>query len=264
MKELCVIGCGVMGGAMLKGIVNSGLIAPQDIIVTGRTPEKLERLRGEFKVEATEDNREAVSESKIILVALKPQILVCAAKEFSGVIPEDALVISIAAGKTIQRLEGYFPGRKIIRGMPNLPALVSAGMSLICGNERVTPEDRELALRLFRTFGEAEEIPERLMDAAMSVASCSPAYAALFVEALSDAGVKLGLTRKQSLAMAGQAIYGAMKLILEEGMHPAILKDRVCSPGGTTIEGVSVLESLGFRGTVIQAVESALRRAKEL
>ena len=153
MKELCVIGCGVMGGAMLKGIINSGFIAPDDIIVTGRTTEALDRLRGEFKVEATTDNRAAASVSRIVLLALKPQVLDRVVKEFSGAILPDALIISIAAGKTIQKLEEYFPNRKIIRSMPNLPALVSAGMSLICCNERVTQADRELALKLFQTFG---------------------------------------------------------------------------------------------------------------
>ena len=264
MKELCVIGCGVMGEAVLGGIVKSGLIVPENITVTRRDSEALRKLNEKFGVKTTSDNREAVSRSDIVIIALKPQVLDSTAKEFGGDIRGDALVISIAAGKTLQKLEDFFPGRKIIRAMPNLPALVSAGMSIMCGNERVTSEDMATALRLFKTFGGAEELPERLMDAAMSVASCSPAYVAIFIEALADAGVKMGLTRRQSLALAEHAVYGTAKLLIDTDTHPAVLKDRVCSPGGTTIEAVSVLEDKGYRGAIIQAAESALHRAKEL
>ena len=262
MKKLCVIGCGVMGRTIVSGIVDSGLVASQDIIATTRSSDSAQQVRESLGIETTTDNRLAARKSRVILIALKPQILENVAGEFCGDIGKDAIIISIAAGKNIQTLEGYFsPSRKIIRAMPNIQALVREGISLLCGNGNVTPEDMGEALKIFRALGEVEEIPERLMNAAMALTSCSPAYVALFVEAMADAGVKLGLTRQQAFSLSGQAVCGAAKLLHEKKLHPATMKDMVCSPGGTTIEGVAVLEDNGFRGTVIRAIEAAARKA---
>jgi pyrroline-5-carboxylate reductase len=214
-------------------------------------------------VAAALDNPE-VMHSPVVVLAVKPQVLpavLAGVKEFAR---PWHLIISIAAGVSLEVLEGAFPGSRVIRVMPNTPTLVGAGMAALAPGSGVTPEDLALALDLFGAVGQAVVVEERLMDAVTGLSGSGPAFVAVFIEALADGGVKMGLPRPLALTLATQTVLGTARLCHEEQLHPALLKDLVTSPGGTTIAGLHALESRGFRGAVMDAVTAAAERSKEL
>ena len=247
-KQLALIGCGNMGTAMLKGIVGSGLVAASDVVVADVAQQSQQRLAAELGCTGTCDNSEAVAGAKTVIIAVKPQYLDAAVKAFATDVPQDAMVISIAAGVSLERLEGLLGSdRKIVRVMPNLAAMVGESMSALCPNPNVSDDERELARELVCAFGKAEFIPEHLMDAVIAVSGSAPAYVCMFIE-----------------AMAEQAVLGTAKYLQQTGTHPAVLKDMVCSPAGTTIEAVAELERGGLRATVIDAMLSCAERNRQM
>lgn len=259
------IGLGNMAKAMIGGMLDKNIATKENIIGSAKTKETREAVAAEFSIEVFADNRDVAKRAEVLILAIKPQFFGEVLPEIKDAVKKDALIISIAAGKSMQEIEGFF-GRKIkmVRCMPNTPALVGEGCSAVCFNEKVSEEEKALCRRLIGSFGMAEEIPERLIDAFAGVSGCSPAFVFQFLEALADGGVAAGLPRKQAYAFAAQAVMGSAKLMLESGKHPGELKDMVCSPGGTTIEGVRVLEERGFRGAIMDAVKATVEKTQKL
>jgi pyrroline-5-carboxylate reductase len=260
--KLGFIGVGNMGGAIIRGLVGGGRVAPENLIYYDPDPARQAQMAN-LGVEAALDNAE-VMHSPVVVLAVKPQILstvLAGVKEFAR---PWHLIISIAAGVPLKFLEGALPESRIIRVMPNAPTLVGAGMAALAPGSGVTPDDLALALELFQAVGQAVLVEERLMDAVTGLSGSGPAFVAVFIEALTDGGVKMGLPRALAHIMAVQTVLGTARLCHEEELHPALLKDLVTSPGGTTIAGIYALESSGFRGAVMDAVTAAATRSQEL
>ena len=259
------IGCGNMGSAMLGGILKKGIVKKEDIIVSNLTEAGRARSREKLGVEATADNHEVVKKSQIVFLAVKPQFYEEVLHEISADLTPEHILVGIAPGKTLQWLEDTC-GRpvKVVRLMPNTPAQVGEGMTGGCFNSRVTEEEKEEIRRITDSFGRTEFVPERLMDAVGAVSGCSPAYVFMFIEAMADAAVAQGMPRSQAYSFAAQAVLGSARMVLETGKHPGELKDMVCSPAGTTIEGVRILEEKGFRSAVFEALNGAAEKGKRL
>jgi pyrroline-5-carboxylate reductase len=265
MKELCVIGSGNMGKAIVKGILKAGLLETSQVIVTDINEEKVKRIEKELSISGSCDNQKAAAESHIVILAVKPQFYKGIIKSIQNVIKPETIIVSIAPGETLEKLErGFKEGAKIIRAMPNTPAMVLEGMTALCGNSNVTKIEMEHIKKLFNGFGRVEEVPEYMMNSVVGISGSSPAYVCLLIEAMADAAVKEGVNRQQAYTFSEQAVMGSAKLLLETSMSPSELKDMVCSPGGTSIEAVSVLEEKGFRGSVIKAVEACVKKSMEL
>lgn len=263
--KLGFIGGGNMASAMLKGIFDQKLLDKEHVIVSDTSEETCLRLRETFDIEATQDNLRVVEDAQCIVLAVKPQFYQQVIRQIRDNISDGHLIVSIAPGKTIQWLEECFvKDVKIVRTMPNTPAQVGEGMTGICANENVTPEELRMVRRIFSSFGKAQVLPETMMEAVVAVSGSSPAYVFLFLEALADAAVADGMPRKMAYEFAAQAVYGSAKMMLETGLHPGELKDMVCSPGGTTIEAVRVLEEKGFRSSIIEAAKACAQKARQL
>jgi pyrroline-5-carboxylate reductase len=260
--KLGFIGVGSMGGAIIRGLLARGRVARENLIYYDPDPTRQAQMDA-LEVEAALDNAE-VMHAPVVVLGVKPQIMLAvlnAVKEFAR---PWHLIISIAAGVPLTVLEGALPDSRVIRVMPNTPTLVGAGMAALAPGKGVTPEDLNLALDLFGAVGQAVVVEERLMDAVTGLSGSGPAFVAVFIEALADGGVKMGLPRPLALTLATQTVLGTARLCHEEQLHPAVLKDQVTSPGGTTIAGLHALESSGFRAAVMDAVSAAAARSKEL
>lgn len=259
------IGCGNMASAMINGILRKGIYSKEEIIVSNLTEAGSKRSREKLGVETTLDNRKVVQETDTIVLAVKPQFYEEVLAEIRDFLTEDKMVIGIAPGKTLSWLEEKcgMP-LKVVRMMPNTPALVGEGMTGICANEKVTEKDLKKVCEITDSFGKTEVVPERLMDAVGAVSGSSPAYIFMIIEAMADAAVAQGMPRKQAYAFAAQAVLGSAKMVLETGMHPGELKDMVCSPAGTTIEGVRTLERLGMRSAIYEALNACAEKGKRL
>lgn len=263
--RLGFIGCGNMAGAMLGGILKENMVAAKEILVSAKTAASLERAREMYGVCTTPDNRQVAEQGEILILAVKPVFYEEVITQIRDLVDETKIVISIAPGKTLAWLEAQFGKTvKLVRCMPNTPALVGEGMTGVCCNSSVTEEEMEYVVRLLGSFGKAEIVPERLIDVVVSVSGSSPAYVFLFIEAMADGAVADGMPRAQAYQFAAQAVLGSAKMVLETGMHPGALKDMVCSPGGTTIEAVRVLEEKGMRSAVIEAMRACVRKGKEM
>jgi pyrroline-5-carboxylate reductase len=264
-KRLVIIGGGNMGEAILKGLIGAQLIKLQQITVTDIVEARLGHLRETYMVQALTDNVKAVAPADLIILAVKPQDITQTIQGIAPVVDHQKIVISIAAGVPTAKIESAFgqPVR-VVRVMPNTPALVLAGAAGLCAGSHATPADLEVARVLFDALGRTVVVAEYLMDAVTGLSGSGPAYIFVFIEALADGGVKMGLTREAALTLAAQTVFGSAKLVLETGMHPGELKDRVTSPAGTTIAGLHALEERAFRGAVIDAVERATLRSREL
>lgn len=264
-KKIGFIGCGNMGKAMLGALVNSDNIKREDIIVSTKSEYSAKNINKEFGVKTTVVNAEVAEESNVLFLAVKPYFFKAVIEEIKDIISDDAIIISIAAGVTIAQIEEWF-GRKVkvVRTMPNTPALVGEGMSAICPNTNISADELNYVGELYNLFGKYEVLEEKDFHAFIALCGSSPAYVFMFIEAMADAGVKLGLPRTKAYKLAEQAVLGSAKLALETGKHPGVLKDEVCSPGGTTIEAVIDLEKNGFRNTVISAVEKCADKSKNM
>lgn len=260
-----ICGTGNMGKAIIQGLVGSGLIGPEHIYIYNIHKAKAEAIQQESGVTVVDSAAELVKQAKAVILAVKPNSMGSVLTEIKDVVQPDTVVISIAAGLTIERLAAPLPqGTKIIRVMPNTPALVGEGMSALAVNETVTEDEKAAALAVFESFGKAELVAERLIDAVCGLSGSGPAYVYMFIEALADGAVLEGMPRQMAYTFAAQTVLGAAKMVLETGEHPGKLKDDVCSPGGTTIEAVRILEEKGFRAAAAAAVVASTEKNKAL
>ncbi len=259
------IGCGNMAQAMLRGILAKNLYQKDEIIVSRRSEDALKKIESELQIKTTTNNCEVAEQSDVLVLAIKPYQFEEVIPEIRDCIKEDALILSIAAGQTIEKIESAF-GKKIhlVRTMPNTPALVLEGATGMCFNANVSEDEKKLALALFESFGVVAVVDEKMMDTVIGVSGSSPAYVFLFIEAMADAAVADGMPRDQAYRLAAQSVLGSAKMVLETGKHPGELKDMVCSPGGTTIEAVRVLEQKGLRSAVMEGQMACVKKAKEL
>ena len=262
--KLGFIGCGNMATAIIGGILQKGVLAPGEIIASALHQETLSRVSKTYGIHTTTDNREAAA-ADIVILAVKPHFYEHVISEIRDVVSDSQIIVSIAPGKSIETISGWFRKTvKLVRTMPNTPALVCEGMTAVCASETVTEEELREVLTLFEACGKAEVMPERLVDAVVSVSGSSPAYVFLFIEALADGAVRDGIPRSQAYRLAAQAVLGSAKMVLETGRHPGELKDMVCSPAGTTIEAVAALEKEGFRNAVLSAMEACTEKTKRM
>ncbi|WP_224248694.1 pyrroline-5-carboxylate reductase [Hyalangium gracile] len=264
-RTIAFLGTGNMAEAILKGLLRAGTARPEGIIATGRRTERLEELKRLYGVRTTQDNVAAAREADIIILSVKPQAMDKLVVQVAPALDHRKLIISVAAGVPIAALERRLgAGARIIRTMPNTPSLVGAGACALARGEHASEEDLAVASRIFQAVGTTTVVEENLLDAVTGLSGSGPAYVFLVIEALSDAGVKVGLPRYTALKLAAQTVLGSAQLLIETNAHPGQLKDQVTSPGGTAIAGLHTLEAGGLRTTLINAVEAATRRAKEL
>ncbi|KAM3099822.1 pyrroline-5-carboxylate reductase [Phormidesmis sp. 146-35] len=262
-----MIGGGMMGEALLSRLVVQEIYSPDQMLVSEPQSRRRDFLASHYQVQVTDQNKAAAAASEVLFLAIKPQIFAAVAKDLESDLGSEtrgALVISILAGTSLETLEAAFPGQPVIRAMPNTPAAVGAGITAIAPGQHAQPRHLEQARQILETVGEVVEVPESMMDAVTGLSGSGPGYVALMVEALADGGVAAGLPRAIALQLALQTVRGTAQLLQEEGIHPAVLKDRVTSPGGTTIAGIAQLEKSGFRSAVIEAVKAAWKRSQEL
>ncbi|MBC1482727.1 pyrroline-5-carboxylate reductase [Listeria sp. FSL L7-1485] len=259
MTKIGFIGAGNMGTAMIRGLAKTAFIDQKNLFVCGRNMEKLQPLETEFNdIQLTTNAQYLAEQADIIILSVKPYTISEVLTTIKEKLTPNKLIISVAAGVTIADLEQLTTSEtKIVRVMPNTPALVGEGMSSISPSASVTAEETAIVSKIFTSFGKAEVVPESLIDAVVGVSGSSPAYVYMFIEALADGAVQNGLPRDKAYKFAAQAVLGAAKMVLETGEHPGKLKDMVTSPGGTTIEAVKSLEDNGFRSAVINAVQAA-------
>ena len=266
MKRLGFIGAGNMGGAILSGLLRKGCLTADQVMVSDKAEGQLSRYAQLYPgLATTTDNRQVAKESQMILLAVKPQFLRDVLTEIRDELKGKA-VISIAAGWTQamlnQALEGT--GDTVLRAMPNTPALVGEGMTALCAEYTLSAEDYAFIEKVFQAVGRVVVLPERMFDGVIAVCGSSPAYLYMMLEAMGDGAVREGTPRKTAYELAAQAMLGCAKMVLETGAHPGALKDAVCSPAGTTIEGVAALERAGFRSAVLEAMAACADKSREM
>ncbi|HEY3378592.1 MAG TPA: pyrroline-5-carboxylate reductase [Armatimonadota bacterium] len=264
--KLTIIGAGKMGEALGLGIVQAGLLAPQDLTFADVAQERVQALAAQAGAVAAQDNVMAVREASVVILAVKPKDVPAVCREIAPALPAHATVLSIAAGVTLRTMSDALAREDVVlaRAMPNTPCLVGQGAIGLSFAPGAPAEARALVSRLLHPTGLVEEMPESLLDAVTGLSGSGPAFVALFIEALSDGGVLMGLPRAQALQLAAQTVLGTAQLLLQTGQHPAQIKDAVSSPGGTTIAGVEQLEQGAFRATTIAAVKAATLRSRAL
>ncbi len=254
-----------MAEALIRGLVEGGVVPAERVWVSGPRQVRMDELSDRYEIHATIDNLELVAEAEIVVLSVKPQIIDRVLRESSGHLQDDALVLSLAAGVATATIEAALDsGVRVVRAMPNTPALVRAGATAIAAGSHATSEDLDLAKRVFDAVGVTVTLDESQLDAVTGLSGSGPAYIFLILEALADAGVKVGLSRRNAQLLAAQTVMGSAKLLLDTDEHPGRLKDMVTSPGGTAIAGLHTLEQGGLRTTLINAVESATLRSREL
>lgn len=254
--KLGFIGTGNMASAIMGGIIGKKMISAEEIIGADLFAPGREKVKEQFGIQVTEKNQEVVEKAEVIILSVKPQFYEEVINQIKDCVKKEQIIITIAPGKTLAWLAEKFGKEvKIVRTMPNTPALVGEGMTAMCPNEYMEKEEIEYVKQLLESFGRVEVVPERLMDVVVSVSGSSPAYIFMMIEAMADAAVSGGMPRAQAYQFAAQAVYGSAKMVLETGKHPGELKDMVCSPAGTTIEAVRTLEEMGFRSSIIEAMK---------
>lgn len=264
-QRLVFIGGGNMAEALLRGILAAGRMRPDEILATDVREERLAYLTSTYRIAGSSDNAAAARQAETIVLAVKPQVMTRALDDLKHVVGDSQLLISIAAGLSTTTIAAHFSQAvRVVRVMPNTPALVLEGVSALTRGSHATTQDLQTARHLFEAVGKVVVVDESLMDAVTGLSGSGPAYVFLIIEALADAGVKVGLPRDVAQALAAQTVRGAARMVLETGKHPGELKDMVASPGGTTIAGLHALEQGGVRAALINAVEVAARRSQEL
>ncbi|MDB2073784.1 pyrroline-5-carboxylate reductase [Clostridium paraputrificum] len=265
MKRIGFIGCGNMGRAMVGGLINSGFSNSSNIIVSTRTEESAKLIQEKYNVNVTTNNEDVIKNSDVIFLAVKPNMYAKVIGELRKELLQEKLIITIAAGITISDMEALISDKaRIVRTMPNTPALVGEGMSAICTNNNVLDEELKLVIDMYKSFGECVELEEKDFHGFIALCGSSPAYVFIFIEAMADAAVKLGIPRKKAYKMAAQSVLGSAKMILDTEQHPGELKDMVCSPSGTTIDAVVELEKQGFRSSIIEAMIKCADKSKSM
>jgi len=265
MKKIGFIGTGVMGTAMIKGIIRASIVNPSDIYVCDLDKQKLQALSTELGVKTVANSIEVVEKCDYIVIAVKPNAVKLVLDGIKNVFSLDKLLISIAAGiplKTYKNALGE--EKKIIRAMPNTPAIIGQGMTLISFDKCVQDDDIKAAMGILGSLGMVECLEEKLMNEVVALTGSSPAYVFMLIEAMADAAVLSGIPRQTAYRLASQAVSGSARMVAETGIHPGVLKDQVCSPAGTTIEAVASLEKNGFRNAIIEAMNECTKKAKEL
>ncbi len=258
------IGGGAMAEALLRGILAKGLVQPDKVWVSDIDANRLSYLKESLGVQTTASNTEILEKSRIIFLAVKPQVAPVILSELKGLWEDKHLVVSIMAGVPLSYLNKYTGPARLIRVMPNTPCLVQAGAAAIAMGPNAKESDVDEVKALLSAVAKVVVLDESLLDAVTGLSGSAPAYVYIFIEALADGGVMAGLPRPVAMTLAAQTVFGAAKMVLETGEHPGSLKDRVTSPAGTTIAGVAALEDGGFRGLVIRAVADAAERSAEL
>jgi pyrroline-5-carboxylate reductase len=264
-KKIAFLGGGNMAEALIKGLIAAGTARPDHILVADVSADRLAHLNKTYGVVAQKSNLDAVRGADVIILSVKPAVIEKVLGEAASVLDEKKLVISIAAGVSLAKIERALKeGARVVRVMPNTPALVLAGATALAGGKHATSEDLALSQGIFNSVGRVVMVEEKLMDAVTGLSGSGPAYVFMIIDALSDAGVKAGLPRPLALELAAQTVYGSAKMVLETNEHPGKLRDMVTSPGGTTIEGLHALEKGKLRATLMNAVEAATARSREL
>lgn len=263
--KLGFIGAGNMAKAMIGGILKNNIFMPEEVIASDLHEPGLRQAKESLGIHVTTDNKEVARTAEVLVLSVKPQFYDAVIKEIKELITETQIIVTIAPGKTLEYLAGAFEKPvKLVRTMPNTPALVGEGITGVCHNNLVTKEELDYICNILSGFGMAQVLSENLMDVVVSVSGSSPAYVFMLIEAMADGAVADGMPRQQAYQFAAQAVLGSAKMVLETGKHPGELKDMVCSPAGTTIEAVRVLEAKGFRSSVIEAMKACVKKAKGL
>jgi pyrroline-5-carboxylate reductase len=264
-EKIGVVGAGKIGSAIARGVIRAGLATKEKVIASDVSDALRQSITQELGIKATADNSELCDFADIVILAVKPQVVDPVAKEIAKKVGKSKLVVSVAAGVPLARIEAnLLPGARVVRVMPNIPCVVGAGAAGFAGGAHATAADLEKVGAILNSFGVGLPVEEKYLDAVTGLSGSGPAYVFLFMEALADGGVQVGLARDVALRLAMQTVYGAAKMALESNKHLGELKDEVTSPGGTTIAGLYAMEQKGFRGTVIDAVVNATRRSQEL
>lgn len=254
-----------MAGAMLAGLTGSGAVPPSNLYVTDISEERLEYLKSTLGINTSGNNRELAGLVDIVVLAVKPGVILPVLREVAPVLSPGKMVMSIAGGVTTGMLETALNGSvAVVRVMPNTPALVGEGVSAVCPGSAAGRQDMEKAMAICGSFGKVVEVPESMMDAVTGLSGSGPAYMFVMLEALADAGVRMGLPRDVATLLGAQTMLGAARMVLESGKHPGQLKDMVTTPGGTTIEALYSMERDGVRAALIGAVEAAAKRSREM
>ena len=264
-KRIGFIGSGNMAEAIIKGIVQAGVIAPKNITSSDISADRTRRLSNSYGITTASDNIDLISHTDIVILAVKPQAVGSVLREIVEFVDGSKLIISIAAGVTLKHIETSLrPDSRVVRVMPNTPALIGEGITAISPGSNATKEDLKVTAKIFDAVGKTVVVEEHHMDAVTGLSGSGPAYVFLIIDALIDAGVKVGLGRETARKLAVQTVFGAAKMLMDTDGHPAELKDKVTSPGGTTITGLHVMEKGRIRAVMIDAVEAATRRSAEL
>ena len=266
MNKIGFIGAGNMAEALIKGLISSGLFKSSQIFIRDISKKRISHIKSTYKVKAAKNNNQLAEEADLIVLAVKPNHISKVASEIEENLTTKKVLISIAAGIQTSTISKLLKNKsKIVRVMPNTPALVQSGASVFYCNENVTTREKNRVKKILESVGLALMVEdESLLDPVTGLSGSGPAYVSIFIEALADGGVKMGLPRDMAHKLAAQTVYGTAKMIIEADAHPAQFKDKVTSPGGTTIEGIHNLEKGGFRSSTISAVEAATKRSKEL
>ena len=259
------IGTGNMGSSIIKGILSSKFEKSENINIFDLDKEKVNNLVKEYGVNTANSEKELAENCNIIILSVKPHIIPIVLKNLSGNVKKDTIILTIAAGISISVIENALgEDKKVVRTMPNTPAQVLSGMTAVTFNKNIENSEKEIIFKLLNSFGKSVEIEEKLMHAYTGISGSLPAYVYMFMEALADGGVLCGMPRNKAYEIIAQTVAGSAKMLLETGKHPGQLKDEVCSPAGTTIEAVRVLENGNFRGNVIEAVVACTEKSKEM
>ena len=262
---MAVIGAGKMAGALIGGMIRAEVVDPRRVVAARRSPEALAELKKLWGLRTETDNGKAAREADVVILAVKPQVAKKVLEELAGTITKDQLVISVMAGVTSDSISRALRvDCPVIRAMPNTPAQVDAGATAIAPGAHAGEKDLARARAIFGAVGVVVDLPESAMDAVTGLSGSGPVFVYMVIEALIDGGVKMGIPRAIAARLAAQTVYGSAKLVLESGRHPALLKDEVTTPGGTAITAIHVLEGKGLRSLLIDAVEAATKRSREL
>ena len=261
-KAIGIIGCGNMGRGILEGILKNGLMEAGKVFIYDKDSSKTAEMKERLGVNVSEDSTELMKDADVVVLAVKPNIYKPVLEQIKGSVREDQIIVTIAAGINLAFVEEILgQDKRIVRTMPNTPALVGEGMTAVVPGKGSGEDDLQTVVEIFKGIGKVEVVPEYLIDAVIGISGSAPAYVYMFIEAMADGAVLGGMPRDKAYRFASQAVLGSAKMVLESGMHPGELKDMVCSPGGTTIEAVKSLEKNGFRGVVMDAVEACMEKS---
>ncbi|MEZ4601478.1 MAG: pyrroline-5-carboxylate reductase [Syntrophotaleaceae bacterium] len=265
ISKIGFLGGGNMGEALIKGLTREGVVPAENILVAEPVESRRNVLKEKYGVRTESEASAVVGRCDLVVLAIKPQIVGQVLPQVANVFNDAKLLISIAAGVTTEILEKHFSGSpRIVRAMPNTPALVAGGATALCPGRFASPDDLDAARRLFEPVGMVRVVAEEQMDAVTGLSGSGPAYVYTVIEAMAAGGILEGLPQDAALALAAQTVLGAARMVIESGEHPAVLRDKVCSPGGTTIAGMKALEENGLRSALMSAVSNAARRSREL